>query len=198
MYERSKIQMEERERKLKNLQEKLMADYTFAPASSVSSLGSSRAGDGNMVFDRLYNADTAAIRAYRASPRGPSTMNPGFQSPPRRIKSNKDGYITPSRLETLHAKGQNKQRARCMTQKVRRSEYVWNAAHLPRACHVFLMHPFSCIPFLVGRRRGAPKAPRRGRIGQVHLYSENQVDPRQGAATSTTIRSRGAATHAKT
>lgn len=119
MYERSKIQMEERERKLKNLQEKLMADYTFAPASSVSSLGSSRAGDVNMVFDRLYHADTAAMRAYRASPRGPPTMNPGFQSPPHRIKSTKDGYITPSRLETMHAEGQNKQRARCMTQKVR-------------------------------------------------------------------------------
>lgn len=118
MYERSRLQMEERERKLKALQEKLMSDYTFEPAArSVSSLGSSRGGDMSLVFDRLYSTDTAAIRAYKSSPRGPPAMNSPYRTPGK-VKTTKDGYVTPSRLDALHNEGQTKLRSLRMTQKV--------------------------------------------------------------------------------
>ena len=85
MYERSVLQKEERERKLKALQETLEADFTFAPQraagnrskrpgsgeSVVSSLGDSPSTAGVIstggvsVFSRLYNAETAASRAWQ-------------------------------------------------------------------------------------------------------------------------------------
>jgi hypothetical protein len=81
MYERSMMQKEERERKLKALQQTLEADFTFAPNSAnkprprsssaeslVSSLGDSPSvglisSGGMSVFSRLYSAETAASRA---------------------------------------------------------------------------------------------------------------------------------------
>ena len=88
MYERSMLQKEERERKLKALQETLMVDFTFTPSrygshrhsgeSVVSSLGgspTSTVGGGastatvGSVFSRLYGTGTAASRAQRHRPR---------------------------------------------------------------------------------------------------------------------------------
>ena len=79
MYERSMIQKNERERKMKALQEKLMVDCTFTPSrtrsgrtssnhSVVSSIG---AGPGSVatadmsVYSRLYLTETAASRGQR-------------------------------------------------------------------------------------------------------------------------------------
>lgn len=122
MYERTKLQMEERERKLKALQETLMADYTFTPQSASNSAASSRASSPEKVFDRLYNLETAAMRARKAStPRSTprSSTNSPFSTPSRsRVRSTKDGYITPGRLEALHADGQNKLRAKKKSQRV--------------------------------------------------------------------------------
>ena len=83
MYERSMLQKEERERKMKELEKTLMVDLTFTPSrissgnrkydcgnSTVSSIGSSPSmmegkNGGESVFSRLYTADTAASRAQR-------------------------------------------------------------------------------------------------------------------------------------
>jgi hypothetical protein len=112
MYERAKIQIAERERKLKALQDKLMEDYTFTPHSTTNSIASSVVSSPDKVFDRLYNNETAAMRARRLSPR--SATN----SPVRpRAMGTKDGYVTPTRLQQLHAEGQNKLRARKRSQQ---------------------------------------------------------------------------------
>lgn len=125
MYERSKAQMEERERKLKALQEQLMSDYTFIPQSHSShqSVGSSSLGGGSSsaatdrgrVFERLYTTDTAATRSWRTRRSSSSPIRSRMH-----VRTTKDGYVTPSRLEALHAEGQTRQRARRMTQKVRK------------------------------------------------------------------------------
>ena len=90
MYERSMLQKEERERKMKALEETLMVDFTFTPSrissgkksrartgsaeSMVSSLASSPStvggasttpGGGESVFSRLYAAGTTASRAQK-------------------------------------------------------------------------------------------------------------------------------------
>ena len=79
MYERSMLQKEERERKMKLLQDKMMSDCTFTPSrertrssssqSVVSSIGASPSsvgtGDTMSVYSRLYHAETAASRAQR-------------------------------------------------------------------------------------------------------------------------------------
>ena len=65
MYERTKLQIAERERKLKALQEALMADYTFTPKSATNSVASS-VSSAERVFERLYSTETAAVRARRS------------------------------------------------------------------------------------------------------------------------------------
>ena len=83
MYERTMLQKEERERKMKELEKSLMVDLTFTPSrissgnrkydcgnSTVSSIGSSPSmmegkTGGESVFSRLYTVDTAASRARR-------------------------------------------------------------------------------------------------------------------------------------
>jgi hypothetical protein len=82
MYERSMMQKEERERKMKALQERLMADFTFTPKPAAANLSSnntltpsprpgspsasSLASSTVSVFTRLYTAETAASRGQRA------------------------------------------------------------------------------------------------------------------------------------
>ena len=113
MYERAKLQIAERERKLKALQDKLMEDYTFTPHSTSNSIASSVYSSPDKVFDRLYSVETAAMRARRITPR--SATN----SPARpRARGTKDGYVTPTRLQQLHAEGQNKLRSRKRSQQV--------------------------------------------------------------------------------
>ena len=83
MYERTMLQKEEKERKMKELEKSLMVDLTFTPSrissgnrkydcgnSTVSSIGSSPSmmegkTGGESVFSRLYTVDTAASRAHR-------------------------------------------------------------------------------------------------------------------------------------
>ena len=113
MYERAKLQIAERERKLKELQDKLMEDYTFMPHSTSNSVASSAVSSPDKVFDRLYHVETAAMRARRLSPRSATTS----PARPRAIGS-KDGYVTPTRLQELHAEGQNRLRARKRSQQV--------------------------------------------------------------------------------
>ena len=100
MYERSVLQKEERERKLKALQETLMADFTFTPnkkssgdrprsrtgsgESVVSSLGDSPSmagivsSSGISIFSRLYSAETVASRAQQHTPRTKTSDRFGF------------------------------------------------------------------------------------------------------------------------
>ena len=118
MYDRTKLQIEERERKLKALQDKLMADYTFTPQSATSSISSSvPSASTEKVFERLYGFETAAMRARRVSPRS-TTASPRNTPKRTRVRSIKDGYVTPTRLVNLHEEGQNRLRARNRSQKV--------------------------------------------------------------------------------
>lgn len=131
MYERSMLQMEERQRKLKALQDKLHEQYTFQPRSNPSSrstspLAASPAHDGVLyldVFERLYHAETKAYRAQRPSPKSITTNTSSSSTTPRgRVKplSNRsvDMDLTPARLEELAILGQQKLRARPMNEKV--------------------------------------------------------------------------------
>lgn len=121
MYERSMMQKEERERKLKALQQTLEADFTFAPNSGnkprprsssaeslVSSLGDSPSvglisSGGMSVFSRLYNAETAASRAQQhvAAP-----TNNDWSAATRPASP---------RLESLFKAGEEKLRARYLS-----------------------------------------------------------------------------------
>jgi hypothetical protein len=116
MYERSVLQIQERGRKLKTLQDKLMEDCTFTPKSSNSdsrnfSRETSPAGD---VFDRLYAADTAATRGQRAS-----SPKPAASTPTSRVRRKSlDNALTPgSRIDVLYEAGQQSVRSRVMTVK---------------------------------------------------------------------------------
>jgi hypothetical protein len=153
MYERTKLQIQERERKLKALQETLMADCTFTPRSAANSVSSSltpSSPNPEKVFDRLYSTETAAMRARKAStPRSTrSATNSPFSTPSRsRVRSAKDGYITPGRLEALHSEGQNKLRARKRTAKVSELSLV-DRMKLEGLTNITTLHYF-----LVFRRR---------------------------------------------
>merc|ERR1711865_495899 len=130
MYERSMAQRKERERKMKELEETLMVDFTFTPSrirscnkqkdcgySMVSSLGSSPG----------YVADTAASRARRH--RSPIRNNPtssrlssGAATPDGRSlysatsrRSACTVQTASPRLEALYRSGQDKLRARCVS-----------------------------------------------------------------------------------
>jgi hypothetical protein len=123
--ERAKVQMEERERKLKDLQDQLMAEYTFTPqrAASTHSVASSittgtTPPDRSMVFERLYNRETAAIRARRASAPRPSQRSPLVSSSNPRPKGLADGYVTPTRVEALFHQGVGRLRARVRNDEV--------------------------------------------------------------------------------
>lgn len=169
LYDRTKLQIEERERKLKALQEKLMADYTFTPKSATSSMSSSLAsGSPEKVFDRLYGHETAAMRARRISPR--SATNSPFSTPNRpRAQSLKDGYVTPTRLLNLHEEGQNRLRARVRSQK------VCNVG----LCYGSVTSDISLVHFLlqtVGGRRSSTKKAGGRRTCKMYLYSKNQVE----------------------
>ena len=129
--ERSKLHIEERERRLKELQEQLMAEYTFTPKtnssyhSNTSSIAAMTASpDPSVVFDRLYNRETAAMRARREST-PVSSKQSGTPSYSNRTATLKDGYVTPTRLATLHHEGQDRLRARMRTDEVRRSLCLW-------------------------------------------------------------------------
>lgn len=124
--ERAKIQMEERERKLIDLQEQLMADYTFTPRSAASNnsatssiTAATPSPDPTFVFDRLYNRETAAMRARReATPRSANKDSSGTPTYSRARGLN-DSYVTPTRLAALHHEGQDRLRARMRTDEVR-------------------------------------------------------------------------------
>lgn len=130
--ERSKLHIEERERKLKELQEQLMAEYTFTPKtnnsyhpSNTSSITAMTASpDPNVVFDRLYNRETAAMRARREST-PVSSKQSGTPSYSNRAAALKEDYVTPTRLATLHHEGQDRLRARMRTDEVRRDLCLW-------------------------------------------------------------------------
>lgn len=127
LYDRTKVQMEERERKLKALQDQLMADYTFTPQSATSSVSSNNVSPSpSKVFERLYGTETAAMRARKVN-RSPSASNSRYSTPTRnshhRVQTTKEGYITPTRLLNLHEEGQNRLRSRRRTHKVRINIY---------------------------------------------------------------------------
>jgi hypothetical protein len=122
MYERSILQMEERERKLLDLQQKLMEDCTFSPKSSTpTSRASSPAASPDKVgvFDRLY--DDAATRAAHREAAKSTTMTP-TRTPARgrgRTRSGDANGTSPgNRLEELFEEGQNKLRTTKLTSKV--------------------------------------------------------------------------------
>jgi hypothetical protein len=139
MYERSMLQKEERERKMKSLQEKLMADYTFTPSravmntssnqSLVSSVGASplSLGTADMsVFSRLYHSETTASRGQRFDVTMRSNHAVGWQtrkstlSTPHEIPDSASGSRSGSvpsspRLEELYKFGEEKLRSRMVT-----------------------------------------------------------------------------------
>eukprot|EP00339_Tiarina_fusa_P001149 CAMPEP_0117044104 /NCGR_PEP_ID=MMETSP0472-20121206/30595_1 /TAXON_ID=693140 ORGANISM="Tiarina fusus, Strain LIS" /NCGR_SAMPLE_ID=MMETSP0472 /ASSEMBLY_ACC=CAM_ASM_000603 /LENGTH=562 /DNA_ID=CAMNT_0004755761 /DNA_START=226 /DNA_END=1911 /DNA_ORIENTATION=+ len=115
MYERSRVQMEQREMKLKALQQQLMSDCTFTPKSlTPRSKDNSAEGSAEAVFDRLYATETASTRASRAN-----TPKRGRTTTPRRARrrSNDSGLSAGSRVEALYEAGQKNLRAKVMTHK---------------------------------------------------------------------------------
>lgn len=99
MYERSMLQKEQREIKLKALEESLMEECTFSPRSS--SPKKFRGTDGTStedVFERLYSTETASVKAARLAMRTPKSV----ESPIR-----KRLFSPPSsRIEALYSSGQ--------------------------------------------------------------------------------------------
>jgi hypothetical protein len=135
MYERSMLQKEERERKMKLLQEKMMSDCTFTPSrertrspssqSVVSSIGASPSslgtGDAMSVFSRLYHAETAASRAQRreGGPAAGGGATSGFQTPKsnmstpgRSVSGSRSSCPASPRLQELYRSGEEKLRSR--------------------------------------------------------------------------------------
>lgn len=138
MYERSMLQKEERERKMRTLQDKLMADYTFTPSramnktssshSLVSSIGASPSSLGTAdvsVYSRLYHAETAASRAQRFNGTVRKDVVFGWNTPGRSTTSmpgriprsappaSRSGIMPPSpRLEALYKFGEERLRSR--------------------------------------------------------------------------------------
>jgi len=112
--------MEERERKLQDLQRQLMAEYTFTPKSvasnhsATSSITAMTASpDPTQVFDRLYNRETAAMRARREATHN-VTGTPSYVG----AREGKNDYVTPSRVAALYSEGQDRLRARLRTDEV--------------------------------------------------------------------------------
>jgi hypothetical protein len=132
MYERSMMQKEERERKLKALLETLEADFTFAPNSGnkprprsssaeslVSSLGDSPStaglisSGGMSVFSRLYSAETAASRGQQHIATTSNNDRSAFASTAASMAGSMATTKTASpRLEFLFKAGEEKLRAR--------------------------------------------------------------------------------------
>lgn len=124
MYERCIQQKEEREQKLKALQQTLESDFTFTPnrkgnrpriaSDDVSSLGDSpsiaMSTGGASVFSRLYGSETAASRAQQHYPKIKTTDRFGFAvrtlTPKTKVSESSE------RLEVLYKSGQEKLRAR--------------------------------------------------------------------------------------
>jgi hypothetical protein len=141
MYERSMLQKEERERKMKSLQEKLMADYTFTPSramrktdsnqSLVSSIGASPSSLGAAdlsVFSRLYHAETAASRGQQFDvtmrnnlPVGWKTRKSAMSAANNILDSaavSRSGSVRSSpRLEELYKFGEEKLRSRVLSRE---------------------------------------------------------------------------------
>jgi hypothetical protein len=142
MYERSMLQKEERERKMRSLQEKLMADYTFTPSramrktsssqSLVSSIGASPSSMGTAdmsVFSRLYHAETAASRGQRFNGTFRKDVILGWSTPgkstigtpariPRSAPGSRSGSVPSSpRLEELYKFGEEKLRSRQLSRE---------------------------------------------------------------------------------
>ena len=139
MYERSMRQKEERERKLKSLQQTLMADFTFTPTrvnsgsrtrnrtgsgdSVVSSLADSQSMAGGAsygagsVFSRLYGAGTAASRAQQKRVQSNNSGRSSFGSGRsyHSVTGSRSIATTQTaspRLESLFKAGEEKLRAR--------------------------------------------------------------------------------------
>lgn len=140
IYERSILQKEERERKLKALQETLEADFTYVPNrlkkeqkvrhkigsgdSVVSSLADSPSAGGLSVFTRLYEAETVASLANHYTPPA-KTDRFGFTTSGSTAASiagqsqhsENTSKTTSPRLEALYKAGQEKLRARNLSDK---------------------------------------------------------------------------------
>lgn len=144
MYERSKLQMEQRELKLRALQEQMMSDYTFTPKTRKSpnngsfdtpSNGEGHNGTTTNVYDRLYATETKAMKSYRAQTptkvrsrsntpnrRGRPTTTTTTGGEKRRGGRRKSGdharSLTPSRLQALFETGQKQLRSKPKSTKV--------------------------------------------------------------------------------
>jgi hypothetical protein len=121
MYERSMLQMEQRERRLMALQQTLMADCTFSPRTTTPSSGNrSRENSPDTVFDRLYSAGTAASKARMANATTPrSAASTPTRGQARRKSLDTIGTVSPGgRLEVLFEAGQKQLRDTKMTVKV--------------------------------------------------------------------------------
>jgi hypothetical protein len=144
MYERSMLQMEEREQKLKALQDKLSLDLTFMPnstsgphskTSTPNTGGTSDGGVGGMnVFSRLYHSETKAIKN-QPHPKGLNGgTTPRSQALPRsgsksRSRSRSNGSMRSTntksssgttRVEEMHERGQ--QSLRCQYKSDKKEE----------------------------------------------------------------------------
>ncbi|KAL3918347.1 MAG: hypothetical protein SGILL_004282 [Bacillariaceae sp.] len=180
MYERSMIQKDERERKMKALQQKLMVDCTFTPSRSgrtssnhsvVSSIG---AGPGSVatadmsVYSRLYLTETAASRGqrYQGSSRGDAVS--GWNTP-RSVRSTpgpgRSVYSAPGssrsipsspRLEELHRFGEERLRSRQLSdaEESRRLRERLEEQELKKR-NVYTFHPRTKWNLAAERRRRA-------------------------------------------
>jgi hypothetical protein len=121
MYERSMLQLEQRERRLSALQQRLMADCTFSPKTTTpTSRNVSRENSPDTVFDRLYSAGTASSKARVANATAPrSAASTPTRGRARRKSLDTDGTLSPgSRLEAMYEAGQKQLLGTKMTVKV--------------------------------------------------------------------------------
>ncbi len=181
MYERSMLQKDERERKMKALQEKLMAGFTFTPKSATFSSSntltpSPRPGSpsslGNAstvsVFTRLYTTDTAASRGQRRSAAADggqySTPVSTASTPARTVRSagggSKPGTGRPSspRLEELYKTGEEKLRARNLSDQDEASALKRRLEQQELTSGGYTFHPRTKWDLVAERRRLAQEA----------------------------------------
>jgi hypothetical protein len=180
MYERSMIQKEERERKMRALQQKLMVDCTFTPSRSgrnssnhsvVSSIG---AGPGSVatadtsVFSRLYQTETAASRGQRYHGGTRSATASGWNTPKSvRSTPGRTFYSTPGgsrsvpsspRLEELYRFGEERLRSRQLSdeEESRRLHERLEEQELKKR-HIYTFQPRTKWNLVAERRRRAQK-----------------------------------------
>jgi hypothetical protein len=118
MYERSMLQMEEREQRLKALQDKLSADCTFTPNSTGGKASSPNTGGGGgmNVYDRLFHSETKPNKK-KYIPRSQPRPRSRSKSADSMKSTNTKSSSGTARLDEMYQRGQHTLRSRTKTDK---------------------------------------------------------------------------------